>query len=117
MERTAIFLDLLRDTADLIAKRFPKDRDIDYHVHQVETAIRMSARLTIVHFLEGVQPYREQIAKRDEAFFLGMAKSDDTLQAFNLGDKYNQLSDSDKDTLWANITKLIKLGDRIVDGS
>ena len=116
MSRNGAFNSLLQSTADLVSKRFPNDRDIDYTRSRIDLAVSMSPRLAVVNFIEAVDPYRKYIKKRDEAFFLGMAKADDTLKCFNLGDKWTRLSDADKDVLWTNVTKMVSLGDKIMCG-
>ena len=114
MSRTVAFNNLLQSTADLVCKRFPEDRDIDYTRSRIELAVSMSPRLAVVSFMENVEPLRDYIVRRDEAFFLGKAKTDDTLKCFNLGDKWKTLSESDKETLWSNVTKMMVLGDKIM---
>ncbi len=117
MSRNAAFNNLLTSTADILSTRFPTDRDIDYTRSRIEIAVSMSPRLAVVNFMSAVDPYRRYIKKRDEAFFLGMAKTDDTLKCFNLGDKWQQLNDSDKTMLWDNVSKMVSLGDKIMSDS
>jgi hypothetical protein len=77
-------------------------------------SISMSPRLTITTFMQGVAPFLKQIADRDEQFFLGQAKTNEALQCFNLGDKWSQLTDEDKDHLWRNVRKMAALGGKIL---
>ncbi len=114
MSRHSVFNNLLQTTADIVFRRFPSDRDIDYARSRLDVAISMSPRLPVLHFMDNIDPYRKYIKRRDEVFFLGAAKSDDTLKCFNLGEKWEQLSDEDKELLWGNVTKMVSLGDKIV---
>ncbi len=115
MSRHNVFNNLLQSTADIVSKRFPKDKDVDYARSRLAVAISMSPRLPVLHFMDGIDPYRKYIKNRDESFFLGVAKADDTLKCFNLGDKWQQLSDDDKESLWINVSKMVSLGDKIID--
>ena len=117
MSRHHAFNNLLQSTADIVSKRFPNDKDIDYARCKLEVAVSKSPRLPVLHFMDAVDPYREYIAARDEAFFLGVAKADDTLNCFNLGDKWKHLTEEDKDSLWRNVSKMVDLGDKIIEAS
>ena len=116
MSRIVAFNNLLQKTADLISNRFPDDRDIDYTRSKIELGVERAPRLAVVTFMEEVIPYRAYIDNRDEAFFLGKAKADDTLRCFNLGEKWKVLSETEKDMLWTNVSKMVALGEKIMSG-
>ena len=113
MSLITAFNKLLLSTIHSLVKKFPKDKDIFFAYSQVELSMRMSPFLTVETFMESIDPYRNQIETKDENFFIHMANTDDTLQCFELSDKWKFLDTTERDALFANVLKLIKLGDTL----
>ena len=104
------FTDLLKDLLVRLTKKFPMDRDLAYSRSQIELGLSMSPTTTINAFVDNVLPYKEKIKNRQESFFLNMAQTDESVQYLNIGDKWNLLSNEDKDFLWKTVFKLLNLG-------
>jgi len=114
--QVAAFNKHLLGVLDMLKRRFPEDRDISFTHSQIDTASRLTPRLTVVHFVKEVLPFSKQIDEKDELFFLQMVKTDldDVLGHLNLNHKWSCLSDSDRKYLWKNIQNLTKLGKKIL---
>lgn len=110
--RVSAFNNLLHDTMSLVSKKFPNDKELDYTKSQIELSLSMSPFVTITTFVTNAMPYVDEINKRDETYFLSKANNRSIL--LNLSDKWRDLTDSEKDKIWSNIQKMLRLGRKIM---
>lgn len=103
------FCKTLQETLDVIAKKFPDDKDIFYTQSQVEMSINVSPRMTVKTFYENVVEYEEKIFMKDESFFLHMVTTDESLKCFDLGEKWNEFDAAQKELIFKNVQKMFKL--------
>jgi hypothetical protein len=112
--RIDAFNKFLLKTLGSISNKFPDDKDIYFALAQVELSVNISPRLTVEVFLGAIHDYETQIAAKDEHFFLDLFNSDsdeklNTLKCFELGDKWNTLTNEEKDDLFTKVQKLVFL--------
>lgn len=112
--RIHAFNNMLKDLLEYISKKFPQDKDVTYARSQIELALTLSSITSIRSFMSCAQPYLSEIYNKDEHFFLDIAKTDSTLNCMHLGDKWKDLDDNDKDTIWKKLQKMVVLGNKIV---
>jgi len=112
--RVNAFNNLLRDIVNIMATKFPEDRDIEWYKSQIELSASVSPRKTITSFMQSVRPFLKYILHKDEQFFLCYVDSQESLQKLGLGKKWNQLEQQQKDALWKNVQKMVVLGDKIL---
>lgn len=103
------FCVILKDTLNVISRKFPDDRDVYFTQSQVEISINVSPRIVIETFLENVRPFEEKIKNKDEKFFLELASSDESLKCFEFGDKWRDFTEEEKELLFRNVQKLVTL--------
>lgn len=82
-------------------------------------------KLTMTYFIQSVYPYKEQIQKKEDSFFLEKDYNTDVNKYVNdmnnsawaldrvldLKNIWNELSDKNKETIWTYFNVLIKLVD------
>lgn len=111
---TMAFHKLLNEIFDVVLKKFPNDRDIGYTKSQIDITTNISPGLVVSTFIQEITPYLDQIKNRDEEFFLRKSRTDETISYMNLADKWKSFSDKEKDKLWNNVDKMLKLADKIL---
>ena len=109
------FHKLLTETIDIIANKFPLDKEIQYTKSQIDMSTNMSPRYAVVSFMEEIRPYKQKIDNRDEDFFIRKSCTEITISSLNLSEKWNEFSSNDKERLWNNVKKLMKLGEKILE--
>jgi hypothetical protein len=114
--RITAFNNLLRNIVDIVATKFPEDRDIEWYRSRIELSTSVSPRQTIISFMQTAQPYLKNILQKDEQFFLCVADSQQSLQKLGLGEKWDKLEGHEKDALWKNVQKMVLLGNKILQG-
>lgn len=112
--RVTAFNNLLRDIVNIIAKRFPEDKDLEWYRSQIELSSSVSPRRTICSFMQGAKPYLKNIRDKDDKFFLYVADSSESLSKLRLGDKWESLSRHEKEALWKNVQKMVVLANKIL---
>lgn len=114
--QTGAFNKHLLELLKMLMTKFPEDRDISVIHSQVETASRLTPRLTVVHFIKEVLPFTDHIESRNEAFFLQLVKNeyDDVIGYLNLPNKWQCFNDREREFLWKNIQNLTTLGRKIL---
>ena len=114
MALTMAFHKLLNDTINIIATKFPFDKEIQLTKSQIEISITMSPRYAVVSFMNEIDPYKDKIHNHDEEFFMRKSCKEITVSALNLSHKWDEFSLEEKENLWKNVTKLVKLGEKIL---
>lgn len=104
------FNTILKETLAWLNTRFSNDPKLQYIKTKVDMAVDLTPRLTVLEFMNNMEPYMTQIHQRDDKFFLNMLADSPETSAFNLGDKWSSLDTSERDHLWQTVTKLITLG-------
>lgn len=115
--QVAAFNNLLVELLEFLHVKFPQDHNTHLAISQVKTAMGLSPREPCLHFIQAVMPFQDEILTQNEQFFLSLLNDpeyDDCLKGFNLGDKWNTLTDEDKTYLWSSVKKLLVLGKRIL---
>ena len=109
-----VFNKLMMEIVEMLADKFPMDKDVDYAKSQLEIAMSVSTRSTISTYMETTRPYLEKILNKDEDFFLEKADKTSALRDLGLGSKWRQLTPTEKSIMWRNIQKMIVLGNKIL---
>lgn len=95
---------------------FPQRKEISIGQAQLETALMVNQRVVIDSFIKYVYPFKDQIQKKDEHFFLkpGNVGEDDYIsEALQLRELWkNELRPENKDMLWKYFQVLIVLAER-----
>ena len=116
--QVSAFNENLLKVLKLIHQKFPHDRNVSLIYNQVDTASRVTPRLTVVHFIKEISPFVRQVENRDQDFFLALVKEDgykDVLSELDLHHKWSCLSEQDKEFIWTSIQTLNRLGRRILE--
>ena len=108
--RIDLFNKILLDTVNFLMIKFPNDKDISYSQYQIEFASKNSPRYVFNEIMTYIPPYIDQINKKDENFFLQLSSTDKDLKGFKLHDKWVFLSEKEKDYMFVQFQKLVKLG-------
>lgn len=109
-QKIQVFNKMLLDTVSFLMKKFPDDKDISYTQYQIELANNTTPRITFDSVMEYIPLYETQITNQDEAFFINLANQEESLRCFNLHDKWNTLGDQEKEYLFIQFRKMLKLG-------
>ena len=111
-----MFVNMMKDLVSLLEQRFPDDTGILMMKTQINLTANTfsSPRLLVTTFMSAVQPYLVQIKEKDEVFFLDEASKEETVQCFQVGKKWHELSDEEKEAVWKSIHRLVVLGHKIV---
>jgi len=112
--RVTAFNNLLQDIVNIVSRRFPEDKDLEYTRSKIELYVSLSPRQTISTFMKSAQPYLEEILNKNDAFFIGMAQQSDVFSTLQLDSKWSLLEDTDRETLWKNVQKMLVLGNKIL---
>lgn len=112
--RITAFNNLLRDVINIVAARFPDDKDLEYTKSQIELSVSVSPKGTITTFMQNTRPYLEKILHKDEQFFLCMANGSKTLNGLQISQKWSLLTTEDRERLWRTIQKMVVLGNKIL---
>lgn len=112
--RITAFNNLLRDIINVVATRFPNDKELEYTKSQIELSVSISPRGTITAFMQNARPYLEKILHKDEQFFLCMANGSKTLNGLQISQKWSSLTNEDKERLWRTVQKMVVLGNKIL---
>ncbi len=110
----------LQSFVDELQEMFPEEKDLRVYSSQTASMIRMNARLVHRYFVQYVYPYKQQIEKRDESFFLKKDYSEeikdsgqvDMLQAMKLKTLWQVMSTDSKECTWVFLNNLISLSER-----
>lgn len=109
----AAFNDVLLDTIVDLQKKFPLDDDLKVAKYQAQMAARHAPEQTVHTFVDAVQPFLQEIALKNEQFFIDHCRNDPDLAVLSLHDKWAILAPSDRELLWRRIHKLVVLGKQI----
>lgn len=108
------FNKMLKDVVESISDKFPDDKDISFTKDNIDISISMSPRTPVKMFMQGVSPFLQQIAQKDDKFFLKTANEDENLRSLDLSDKWNHYSEDEKELLWKKVQKMVLLGGKIM---
>lgn len=101
-----------------LKKIFPQRKEISIGEAQMETALMINERVVLDSFIKYVYPFKGQILKKEEQFFLkpGNVGEDDYLsEALQLRDLWqNALRPENKEMLWKYFQVLILLAERSI---
>jgi glycyl-tRNA synthetase alpha subunit len=110
--RITTFNKILLETLGELSNKFPQDRDIFYALSELEIAQNTvsSTRYVVTSFMESLSPFKKEIEEFNESFFLNLVCTDENLKCFNLADKWQFFSVTERAKLFATVQKLLKLG-------
>jgi len=107
------FNKILLNTVDFLFKKFPDDQDISYAHYQVEIAVKAVPQSTFKTVYDYILLYKKQITGKDELFFINLSETDDSLKCFALKDKWSLLTADEKNHLFMQFQKLLRIGQNI----
>jgi hypothetical protein len=110
LARIDLFNKILLDTVNFLMNKFPEDKDISYSQYHIEFGSINAPKYVFNEFMTYVPQYIDKINSKDETFFLELSSSDEDLKGFKLHDKWVYFSDTEKDYLFVQFQKLVKLG-------
>ncbi len=91
-----------------ISALFPEDKALKTFYHTVEFMKKTNPREVMNQFKNFVYPYKDQILKRDESFFLNNDFSDSVVQSSSISEMIRikniwasgKLTENDKNCIW-----------------
>lgn len=110
------FVATLLETIDFLAEKFPTEKEIKMTRAKAKSAASINPRLVVTRFVSEVLPFMDELENRNAHFFLDLADSDydHVLGHLKIAQKWDTFSEKEKDYLWDNINKMIKLGTLVV---
>ena len=109
--KIAAFKKLVSDIADIVQKH--TKTDLSVMLYQLDTALSLSPGTTFSAFVRDAQPYLKEICTRNADFFIDMAGESTNMLDIPIAEVWSLLDESEKDTIWENVEKLIVLAERL----
>lgn len=114
------FTTLLQNFVDELSNMFPDEKDLKVYSSYTASMIALNPRLVHKYFVQFVYPFKNQIEKREEGFFLNKDYTEeikevgqgDMLQAMKLKQLWHVMSPESKDNTWKYFEGLIKLSEK-----
>jgi len=110
----AAFNKELEGLVDLIQAKFPSDPGVGQTKAKIEMANHFSPKTAAVGFMSYAVRFQKQLNARDEAFFLEQGMQTPELAHLQLGVKWKQFTDPEKQILWEKVSTMNELGKRII---
>lgn len=91
-----------------LSELFPEDKALKNFYHTVDFMKKTNPREIMSQFKNYVYPYKDQILKRDESFFLNNSFSDNVVQSTSISEMLRiksiwssgRLTENDKNCIW-----------------
>ena len=120
----SMFVNQLSSLGSELNDMYPEDMDIKMAKNSIETLKRLNPKKLYEVFSAIVIPFKSQILNRDEGFFLNMdVNTSDLGDGFsvsivmNLKKYWSSMSESTKECMWQYFGVLVKLNEKISNGS
>lgn len=112
----ATFNKKLMEMMDFLKTKYPDDRNVSYTRNQICSAMSLTPKMPLVHFMANVQPYLKQIKDKDDTFFLSLAseKYNATFAKFHLNDKWGDMNTNERDYIWSSVNTLATVGTKVL---
>ena len=117
------FTTLLSNFLTELSSVFPQEAELKAYRSATASMININPKLVHKMFLKYVMPYKEQILKNDEAFFLNhsfdkeqaaaAANNMDLLEAVRIKQLWGAMSDSSKESTHKYLCQLIQIAERV----
>jgi hypothetical protein len=123
MSNISVFNKQVSNFLDALYKILPDNKDIYIFQTQLETMSIINKKLLVDNFIKFVYPYKGEILKKDEHFFLGRDLGEDLgieenqiERAIHLKKLWKEnLTDENKEVVWKYFQVMIVLAERIVN--
>ena len=112
--RVISFNTILNNLVDKMMSRFPRCHHISFFNDQVKFATKYTPLQPVVSFIQASLPFSEEIKKRNSNFFLQLATADEGFADLRLYEKWSELTDQERETIWRYVDQLFNLGRNII---
>jgi len=122
---TKLFNQKLQELVTDLLSLYPDDRELKKIKMGLPMIIQANPKMTVKHFSEHVLPHKEQLLNRDFESIVKLAKEKvdkvdqeivqqlDIVGIFSkINDRYEKMSEGNRDAIWKYATILIKLAER-----
>ncbi len=119
------FCNLLEEFLSDLSRMFPDETDLKLYKSYTSTMMNMNPKLVLTYFIKFVYPYKTQILKEDQDFFLKKDYTEeigainefaqvDMLQAMKLKTLWSVMSPSSQAQTWKYLKGLVTLAERSI---
>lgn len=96
------FNDKLVDLVEYIHQIFPDDKKIRLQKKLLTTAVKEFKKISALEYITGINKYNlsRKLLDKDADFFIQKSKEEKTSSDLDIGEKYHQLTEEQKETIW-----------------
>ena len=108
---TKAFNDMLEQFVQELIQTFPSEKCLKKYALKLDLLRKTNPKRCVTKFMKRIQPYGDQIMKKDESFFVNAEQVPEFMDELNIAANWTaELPQTTKDAIWQYLQTLYMLG-------